>query len=261
MKTTLRRWPHPNTQRVCRSVLVSFYDWSMEEAIRKDNPARQTSRPRRVPTSVYRLTRAEAAALLQAAVTVRERRAIFLAVCAGLRNQELRRLQGRHFRRPGVVWVSEDIAKGARERWVPVLRDLEPVVAEIVEHVVEPGEYVLPALRSADPPRNTRQRAIPNRASSSQALRQLVIRVSQRAGIAHHVYPHLLRHAYGDHVARQAGMRHAQFLLGHATIATTETYVRPAHIGGTGRLGTRRSVLRGKRTYVLPPRQSARNGR
>jgi site-specific recombinase XerD len=34
-----------------------------------------------------------------------------------------------------------------------------------------------------------------------------------------------MRHAYGDHIARYAGIRNAQFLLGHAGIATTETYV------------------------------------
>jgi hypothetical protein len=33
VKRTLRRWPHPNTQRKNRAVLVSFYDWAMEEGI------------------------------------------------------------------------------------------------------------------------------------------------------------------------------------------------------------------------------------
>ena len=39
VKRTLRRWPHPNTQGTNRSKLVSFYDWAMEEGLRKDNPA------------------------------------------------------------------------------------------------------------------------------------------------------------------------------------------------------------------------------
>jgi hypothetical protein len=38
-------------------------------------------------------------------------------------------------------------------------------------------------------------------------------------------HPHLLRHAFGDHIARHAGMRNAQFLLGHADVGTTESYV------------------------------------
>jgi hypothetical protein len=39
------------------------------------------------------------------------------------------------------------------------------------------------------------------------------------------VHPHLLRHAYAEHIARHAGTRNAQFLLGHAGIATTEIYL------------------------------------
>jgi site-specific recombinase XerD len=50
--------------------------------------------------------------------------------------------------------------------------------------------------------------------------------VAIRAGIAAHVHPHLLRHAYGDHVAKYAGLRAAQALLGHASLDTTaSTYV------------------------------------
>ena len=41
VKRTLRRWPHPNTQGTNRAKLVSFYDWAMEEGMRKDNPARR----------------------------------------------------------------------------------------------------------------------------------------------------------------------------------------------------------------------------
>src|SRR4051812_18641426 len=130
VKRTLRRWRHPNTQRVGRAVLVSFYDWAMEEGMRKDNPARQTRRPKRQPTSVYRLTRDEAVAMLLATETRRERWAVYLGICSGLRNAELRGLTGQHFDRPGFIRVTADIAKGGRERWVPVIADLAPVVAE-----------------------------------------------------------------------------------------------------------------------------------
>ena len=47
VKRTLRRWSHPNSQSKYRSVLVSFYDWLMEEGLRPHNPARQTRRPKR----------------------------------------------------------------------------------------------------------------------------------------------------------------------------------------------------------------------
>src|ERR1035441_1948636 len=67
VKRTLKRWPHANTQGTNRSKLVSFYGWTMEEGIRKDNPAQQTRRPRRRPTERLRLTGAEAASVLDAA--------------------------------------------------------------------------------------------------------------------------------------------------------------------------------------------------
>jgi integrase len=112
VKRTLRRWPNPNTQGTNRAKLVSFYDWAMEEGIRRDNPARATPRPRRRPAESYRLTHDEAVALLRSARGVRERRAIYVLVCAGLRNAELRGLKGAHFQRPGLIHVSADIAKG-----------------------------------------------------------------------------------------------------------------------------------------------------
>lgn len=225
VKRTLRRWAHPNTQRTAHAILASFYDWAMEEGIRKDNPARQNRRARKQPTSVYRLTRAEVVAMLDACETTRERRAIHLGICAGLRNAELRGVRGAHFERPGWVHVSADIAKGGRERWVPVIAEAEAVVAEIREHTGF-AEYVLPGQWWANPPLNSRRRDYPTRPSSSQSLRLLVMEVARRAGIRAHIHPHLLRHAYGDHVAKHAGLRAAQALLGHVSVDTTaSTYV------------------------------------
>ena len=68
----------------------------------------------------------------------------------------MRGLRGRHFERPGFIRVSKDIAKGARGRWVPVIDDLVPVVAEIVAHVGF-EDYVLPAQRFRNPPFKTEQ--------------------------------------------------------------------------------------------------------
>ncbi len=88
--------------------------------------------------------------MLAAVEDTREKRAIYLGLCAGLRSGELRGLQGRHFQRPGWLWVSADIAKGNRERWVPVTEELRPVVDEIRERL-EADDYVLPAQRWRDP--------------------------------------------------------------------------------------------------------------
>lgn len=220
VKRTLRRWAHPNTQRHARTVFVSFFDWSMEEGIRKDNPARQTRRPKKRPVSVYRLTRGEVVALMEAARTPREQRVIFIGVLAGLRNRELRGLQRVHFERAGMIWVSPDIAKGGRERFVPVLAELEPIVEDILR-TLGSADYVIGAQRSVGGRHQVLMREVPCKPSSPQSILRLVDVVARRAGIGAHIYPHLLRHAYGDHIARYAGARVAQATLGHASIDTT----------------------------------------
>lgn len=52
-----------------------------------------------------------------------------------------------------------------------------------------------------------------------------MMEVGKPAGIGAYVYPHLLGHAYGDHVTRHAGIRNTQHLMGHAGVAMTNIYV------------------------------------
>ena len=51
-----------------------------------------------------------------------------LRVLAGARRQELLDLEGQDFAREGWIRI---VGKGAKHRWVPVLPELVPVVAEI----------------------------------------------------------------------------------------------------------------------------------
>ncbi len=221
VKRTLRRWEHPNTQAYNRAVLVSFYRWTVQEGIRPYNPAEQTRPPKRRKSSVYRLTRDEAIRMMAACESDRERRVVFIALLSGARNQELRLMGRRHFERPGAVWFSDGIAKGRRERWVPVLPELEPVVAEILANVGD-DEYIVPARRSAGGRTPRVYRELKDTSCSTQALIELVVAVGERAGIAARVKPHSLRHSFGDHIAKAAGLRAAQAMLGHADVSTTE---------------------------------------
>lgn len=226
VKRTLARWPNPNTQRCSRSILVAFYDWCGEEGIRDTNPARLTRRPKRRPTQVYRLNRAEVAAILDACETTFERRAIFLGTCAGIRNAELRGLQGLHFQRDGWIWVSADIAKGRKERWVPVTADLEPIVNDI-RNTVAPAHFVLPGSYVGGGAHGSPKviRTYPNRGTSSQTLQRTVAAVATRAGIAAHIHPHLMRHAYATYVVRHAGIQIGRAVMGHGDIRTTQAYL------------------------------------
>jgi site-specific recombinase XerD len=224
VKRTLRRWSHPNTQRRMRSMLVSFYDWMVEEGLRADNPARQIRSPRGREPRVHRLTLDETRRFLAAARGRTERRIAYLGVCAGLRSNELRQLQGRHFAREGWLLVSGDIAKGGRERWVPVMADLEPVVTEIRE-TTPPEHFVLPATRWVAGERGPVPLDCPERPCDRKTTWRRVRRIGQRAGIAVPVHPHLLRHAFAGQVTRAAGVHVAQAMLGHASIHTTQSYL------------------------------------
>jgi site-specific recombinase XerD len=225
IKTTLKRWPNPNTQRTRRSILISFYRWTVEEGHRKDNPAEQTRTPRAQPTTIYRLNEQECRDLLALDGTQFERWIIHLGLCAGLRRDELRGLRGRHFERHGFVWVSADIAKGGKERWVPIIGDLAPIVQEI-QQTVHPHEYVLCGVVTglAGPSRTRYYREYRDRPMSPSHIYDTVVTAGQRAGIATAIHPHLLRHAFGDHIARLAGLHVAQALMGHADPATTHNY-------------------------------------
>ena len=224
IKLTLRRWSHPNTKRRKRTMLVSFYDWMVEEGYRADNPARQVRAPRGREPRVRRLTLDEVRAFLAAATGRTERRMAFLATCAGLRCSELRLLQGRHFARDGWLLVSAEMAKGGRERWIPVMVDLEPVVQEIRE-TTELDHYVLPATRWVDADRGQAPVEHRERPCDRKTIWRTVKRVGRRAGIGTTVHPHQLRHAFADRVTRMAGLHAAQALLGHASIQTTEGYL------------------------------------
>jgi len=215
VKRTLARWEHPNTRAHEHSVLVSFYDWMLTEGHRVDNPARQVARTKTRKQTTIRLTRREVEAMIAACETQRERWMILLGVCTGARVAELAALQGRHFQRPGFVWFSADIAKGKHERWVPVLPELAPVVEEI-RATIRPDHHVVATYKTSSPIQRPRTCQI-----SHTALARVVRGVAERAGIATRVHPHLLRHAFGDHVARHAGLRAAQALMGHASVQTT----------------------------------------
>lgn len=209
VKRTLERWGG-HSRYNAHAILISFYDWLLQEGLRKDNPARQVRRTKRRTPSVYRLTRGEATALMDACETVRERRLIFIGLLTGARVSELAQLQARHFERPGWVWFSTDIAKGQRERWVPVLRELEPIIVDLGQQLPS-GAYVIP----------TRQRGMPPQPATRTTLSRLVAKVGRRAGIVAPIHPHLLRHSFGDHIAKYAGLQVAKTLMGHESVETT----------------------------------------
>lgn len=224
VKRTLQRWVNPNTQANRRAILVSFYRWTVQEGLRPYNPAEQTRPPKKRKPTVYRLTVDECRRLMFAATSPLEQRAIHLGICAGLRRAELLGLQARHFQRPGFIWVSPDIGKGGRERYIPILADIAPLAEDLA--ALPDDHYVLcgSVAGIGGVKRTPIHRLIPTRPMGETTLYDLVGEVGRRAKIAAPLHPHLLRHAYADHIARLHGLQVAQALMGHADPSTTRGY-------------------------------------
>ena len=157
---------------------------------------------------MHRLTLEETRRFLAAALPGSEQRIAYLGVCAGLRRNEMCLLRGRHFAREGWIWIPPELAKGGRERWIPVIRDVAPIVRDIRDHT-SPDEYVLPAtVWVPDERGRLGPFAVPERRRHAKTIWRAVRRIGRRAGLATLVHPHLLRHAFAEHVTRRAGLTH-----------------------------------------------------
>ena len=60
---------------------------------------------------------------------------------------------------------------------------------------------------------------------SPRSVQLRLQRWALNAGLAQHVHPHMLRHAFASHVLQSSGdLRAVQEMLGHASISTTQVY-------------------------------------
>jgi integrase len=221
------RWEHPNSRRQKLAILRAFFRWAVWEGYCDTNVADKIRQPKWKEPVQRRLTRDEAVMVLKAATSRRERWAMYLMLLAGLRNEEVRSLRGRHLARDGWVWVES--GKGGKERWVPVTGELEPIIAEI-RTLVGPEDLVLPSRVRVNPPHGDEMAEVQKMLTSS-GLGKIVSRVGDRAGLPFQLRPHDLRHTFAQHAIGYAGTRSTQAMLGHRSHQTTvDTYTAGASL-------------------------------
>jgi integrase len=116
-----------------------------------------------------------------------------------------------------------DIAVGApmAAQIIDALVLLVPVLAVAWLLACAPDDYVIPARRPSNPSVENPLERVSR--SSLKPPGHLAGGLGRRAQSGHRGTrsSHLLRHAHRDHVAKYAGLRAAQALLGHASVDTT----------------------------------------
>ena len=214
----------PRTTSRLVSSLKRFFQFTLREGLRGDDPAADLSGPK-LPRSLPKsISEADVEALLAAPNLetregLRDRAMLETLYASGLRVSELVGLK--------TVQVSLDmgviriLGKGAKER-------LTPLGEEAIEWIQRYQREARPALLGA-----RKSDALFVTARGAPMTRQgfwvLVARHARVAGLRHAISPHTLRHAFATHLINHgADLRVVQLLLGHADISTTQIYTHVA---------------------------------
>jgi integrase/recombinase XerC len=196
----------------------SFFRYLAREGI-VENAAPRAVRTPRIPRSLPRpLSENDAARTILEAETndvewlaARDGALLTLLYGAGLRISEALGLKRGDVPLGASLSV---VGKGRKERSVPLL----PAVRDAVEHYAA----LVPFPGGRDAPLFLSRRGKPMSAREAQALMQ---RLRSRLGLSERVTPHALRHSFATHLLANGGdLRAVQELLGHASLATTQTY-------------------------------------
>lgn len=226
----LRAWlaqmpTNPRTRNHSRNALVGFYAFLVDTHVRLDDPtAGIASLPE--PASVPKaLAHTVAGEVLDAAAGFGPMwdAMVALLLFAGLRASEVRMLEWNQVQGDWLMIVG----KGGKQRMLPTHPDAA-VRLEAWRDECTDARWVFPSPR------------IPDQALSDGWLRRKVREIGDAAGIAG-LHPHALRHTAATELLESgADVRTVQDFLGHASLQTTQIYikVRPERLAeAVGRLG------------------------
>lgn len=175
------------------------------------------------------LDREEIQALLEAPDTdtptgLRDRAMLFLAYTAGLRVSELVGVTLENFSKPGLDTV-RIMGKGRRERILPLWKETTQAIRSWIQvrpEVADPYLFL-----------NARGKAISRHGFAHRLTLHAKTAAAAVPSIADkRIHPHVLRHSTAVHTLEATGdIRKVSLWLGHATIQSTEVYLRADSIG------------------------------
>ena len=219
-----RKRAKPRTTSRLVSSLKRFFQFTLREGLRRDDPAAELESPK-LPRSLPKsLSEAQVEALLEApdvqtAQGLRDRAMLETLYASGLRVSELVGLK--------TMQVSLDmnvvrvLGKGSKERLTPLGEE----AAQWITRYQRTGRPELLRGKKSDALFVTARGGPMTR----QAFWGLVKRHAATAGIPIAISPHTLRHAFATHLINHgADLRVVQLLLGHADISTTQIYTHVA---------------------------------
>ncbi|WP_020182983.1 MULTISPECIES: site-specific tyrosine recombinase XerD [unclassified Methylotenera] len=220
------RFPLSKARSISRLVasLRRFYRYALREQLLKEDPTLHLESPK-LPRSLPKsLNEQEVEDLLKAPdvsqpLGLRDRAMLELLYASGLRVSELVGVTVAEVStQDGIVRVT---GKGSKTRLVPM-------GAEAADWIDRYMRYARPELLQK---RLCDAMFVTSRAEgmTRQAFWHIIKRYAALAGIAKHISPHVLRHAFATHLLNHgADLRVVQMLLGHSDISTTQIYTHVA---------------------------------
>lgn len=208
--------PTPETRNSISSALAGFYMFLVDTDRRKDDPTARLKRlksSRPVPKALDTNTTGY---LLATANTrgVYSRTLFAVLLYTGARAAETRHLEWTSIE--GDAWV-RIYGKGDKTRVLPMHRVLRHALTEQRSDVA--SRWVFPSPRTPEEP------------ISETALYRRVQRIGRQAGIPN-LHPHVMRHTFATRLVEQGiDLRTVQELMGHASIQTTQRYLRVRPLG------------------------------
>ncbi len=189
-----------------RYVLCVFYDFLHLGKLLSYNPARMVATPK-LPKRLPRfLNEPEAARLIEAASSPRDRALLEILYGTGCRVGEVATMRVEH-----IDWRNRSLrvlGKGRKERVVFFGSKAAQALRKYLA-----GRQTGPLFR------NARRRPL-----STGRIAEIVRALGQRANLCR-VHPHMLRHSFATTMLnRGADLRAIQELLGHASVSTTQRY-------------------------------------